>query len=126
MLPISAPGTYTITVSATGYCSTRATTHVHDACTNPVYAPNAFTPNGDGINDRWQPVWVANTNATLELTIYDRWGHALFTAHDSAIAWDGTANGKLVPTGIYAWRGRARDPETGMDMLLKGSIQLVR
>lgn len=58
-----------------------------DAC--PGYTlPNIFTPNGDGINDYFRPV---NNNSVSEvnLTIFDRWGKAVFETHDPGINWDG-------------------------------------
>ncbi len=125
-ITISAIGLYTVTASGPTTCGTSATVHVRDLCSSPVFAPNAFSPNGDGINDHWRPVWIANENVELELTIFDRWGRALFAGVDDDVTWDGTADGEPVPVGVYTWRGRARDPATDKDVLLHGRIDLLR
>ena len=117
---------YTVNASAPEHCPATASILVADACGSPLFAPNAFTPNNDGINDRWQPLWMANPGATLELTVYDRWGRALFTATGRDAAWDGTAQGSPVPDGVYAWRGRARDRSTSMDLQISGHVCLIR
>lgn len=125
-IAVQQAGIYTVQVSAPEHCPATASILVADACASPVFAPNAFTPNNDGINDRWQPLWMANPGATLELTVYDRWGRALFTATGRDAAWDGTAQGSPVPDGVYAWRGRARDRSTSMDLQISGHVCLIR
>ncbi len=71
--------------------------------------PNSFTPNGDGINDRFR----ISTNPCLgrlrQLTIYNRWGQVVF--HQQAVSvldkffdWDGTYHGELVSTGVYSYQ----------------------
>lgn len=66
-----------------------------------LYIPNAFSPNGDGINDIF-------TGTTLgfdgfDLSIYDRWGRVIHTTQDANAGWDGTSQGRLVPNGVYAY-----------------------
>ena len=62
--------------------------------------PNAFTPNGDGINDVWDiPALTSYTKSTVK--IYDRWGSLVFHSVGYAKPWDGTMNGKELPTGTY-------------------------
>jgi gliding motility-associated-like protein len=68
-----------------------------------VYAPNSFTPNGDGLNDRfelmlWKPCDV------YSLTILDRWGHLVYENDDAnSSSWDGTSGGYTVPEGVYVF-----------------------
>lgn len=123
---INAAGTYRVSAQAPGHCATSASITVIDTCSTPLYAPNAFTPNGDGFNDVWRPIWIANPGARLEFTIYDRWGGVLFHGESQDAAWDGTAHGALVPVGVYAWMGRAHDPHTGARSTSRGHILLVR
>jgi gliding motility-associated-like protein len=64
---------------------------------------NAFSPNGDGINDVWV-IDAAFTNPNNRVFIYNRWGNVLrrFENYDNAEnSWDGTYNGVLVPSGTY-------------------------
>jgi|GEM_PF-1368533 len=125
-LLVDAAGSYVIHGNAPGYCAGTASITVTDTCNSPVYAPNAFTPNGDGFNDEWRPVWIGNAGATVEWSVFDRWGQVLYSSTGPDSAWDGSAWGKPVPTGTYAWRGHAYDPTTGVVRQLKGEIILVR
>jgi len=66
-----------------------------------VYVPKAFTPNGDGLNDRLD---FFGLNATMaELKIYSRWGQQIYGEISSAPSWDGTINGRLADEGIYIY-----------------------
>lgn len=76
------------------------------------YTPNAFTPNGDGINETWRPINnVIDLEAYL-LLIYDRWGREVFSSTDPFEEWDGTHNGDPVPMGVYVYRAKYREAFT--------------
>jgi gliding motility-associated-like protein len=61
--------------------------------------PNSFSPNGDGVNDRWN-VRGIETYSGARLTIFDRYGKQVY--HSSNFkSWDGNANGKPLPAGVY-------------------------
>jgi len=64
-----------------------------------IYAPNAMTPNGDGLNDTYSPkgLYIAD----YELSIYNRWGERIFKTTDCMGAWDGTIDGEKVQAGVY-------------------------
>lgn len=93
---IDSSGTFHAT--ATNSCGT-VTDEVlieFEECPEEIYIPNAFTPNGDGINDVFSPVfdhriWL------ISFTIHDRWGHELFRTSDHGSAW----NAMDAPIGIY-------------------------
>ncbi len=62
--------------------------------------PNAFSPNGDGINDRWViPGLLGYPDSRVE--IFDRYGQLVFSSTGYSIPWDGRRNGKDVPIGTY-------------------------
>ena len=62
--------------------------------------PNAFSPNGDGINDRWNIDGLkARPNATTE--VYNRYGQIVYKSNGYTLGWDGTRNGQLLPSGTY-------------------------
>ncbi|HEX8677200.1 MAG TPA: gliding motility-associated C-terminal domain-containing protein, partial [Segetibacter sp.] len=64
-----------------------------------IDVPNAFTPNGDGINDK---VFVRGFGITkITWRIYNRWGTLIFETTDRAQGWDGTYNGSLQPKEVY-------------------------
>lgn len=70
-------------------------------CTD-FWVPNAFTPNGDGINDKFK-VFTSGDEDILKysLYIYNRWGELVFFSEDVSEGWDGTFNGKPCPQGSY-------------------------
>jgi gliding motility-associated-like protein len=71
-----------------------------------IYFPNAFTPDGDGINDLFGPIGHYITE--FEMTIFDRWGHQVFHTTDMNIHWDGKVNGSDTrKTEVYVFKYRA-------------------
>jgi gliding motility-associated-like protein len=89
-----------------------------------ITAPNAFSPNGDGIND----VWKMNTQGVQVLksfSIYNRWGQAVYTTNHIPIIWDGTSNGKKALVGTYYYLIEGKDI-FGKSIHGNGSILLVR
>ncbi|MBC8152948.1 MAG: gliding motility-associated C-terminal domain-containing protein, partial [Bacteroidetes bacterium] len=88
-----------------------------------LYVQNAFTPNGDGANDTFliKGVFVDQ----FDLTIYNRWGVAVFHTTDPTMAWDGTAGGQPASAGDYAYRLEIGDL-TGKRIVKSGPILLIR
>lgn len=88
-----------------------------------IYVPTAFTPNGDGRNDRFLPVPVGIKSLNY-FRVYNRWGQLLFqtkTLHDG---WDGKLQGRGQATGVYVWMIEA---VTNMDKVItkKGTVTLI-
>lgn len=90
------------------------------------YAPNSFTPNGDGYNDTFLPIANVVDLKTYDLRIYDRWGGSIYTSTNPYIGWDGTAGGSAVPLGVYAYRAYAIDAIKGDVYELYGHVTVVR
>ena len=67
--------------------------------------PNAFTPNGDGLNDAWGPIKLGEDNVIkFELYVYDRWGKLLYETDNVNTLWDGTdGKGKIYAEGVYTY-----------------------
>lgn len=84
--------------------------------------PNAFTPNGDGLNDTFG--FDRNDILELDLKIYNRWGELVFHADQANKRWDGTFAGKKAPTGVYAYQLKVK-AEEGISMLKDGSVLLL-
>jgi gliding motility-associated-like protein len=76
-----------------------------------IHAPNAFTPNGDGVNDVWFPKGIGIGDDQYELYIFNRWGQLIFESYDKNIGWDGTArsSGNLAKLDVYVWMIRTVD-----------------
>jgi len=102
--------TITVTASTVEGCSAEAKIFV----SKPVSAANAFTPNGDGINDRFM------TDDFIR--IYSRWGKELFAGDEG---WDGKFNGSLVAPGTYYYVFEMKDPNGQLIKTIKGSVTLV-
>jgi gliding motility-associated-like protein len=86
--------------------------------------PGTFTPNGDGINDRFN---IAGSAEKIDLRIYNRWGEEVFASERRGNSWDGTSNGKQQPSGSYYWILRLKNGQgTGKNEVMRGSITLIR
>lgn len=72
---------------------------------------NVFTPNGDGLNDVFNP--APNQLLNYRISIYNRWGKEVFSGNQST-PWDGRSNGSPVPEGVYVYyiEGTAANGET--------------
>ena len=90
------------------------------------WAPNAFTPNGDGINDVWQPWGNVIDLETFDLEIYDRWGKVMLVTNDPAEGWDGTVGGSEAPLGVYAFRAHIVEGITRKKHDLTGHVTVIR
>jgi gliding motility-associated-like protein len=90
-----------------------------------VYAPNAFTPDADGINDVFRIFTSVRSPRLYELLIHDRWGHALHVSTDHQSGWDGRTRGSDLPDGVYVWTLRIRD-SAGELRELRGHVTLLR
>ena len=85
-----------------------------NVCIDPeftFYAPNSFTPNGDGINDVWMPSGVGIDPNNYTLSIWDRWGNLMFITYAWGQSWDGTANNGIQKAQIdtYVWQVDLKD-----------------
>lgn len=93
----------TLTVVNQSGCDTTLTDSVTVYDPLHVYIPNAFTPNGDSLNDWWGVVGEGYLYYDME--IYDRWGQLMLEGRfEDPKAWDGTFKGKKVPTGLYVYK----------------------
>jgi len=88
-----------------------------------IYVPNAFSPNGDGINDFFH---VAELNIRLiEIRFFDRWGNLIFISPDKDFRWDGTLNGRPLPEGVYTYYIKAFG-ENEEPVTISGTVTLIR
>jgi len=91
--------------------------------TDQVYIPNAFTPNGDGMNDVLRV--YSNVIRDMRFIVFNQWGEKIFETTSQGTGWDGTHRGKPQPSGVYIYVCDAT-LRTGERIQRKGSINLVR
>lgn len=90
-----------------------------------VFVPTAFTPNGDGLNDRVYPIAVG-MRRILYFSIYNRWGELVFTTtENNRVGWDGRIKGELQSSNVFVWMVRAED-YLGNNYFQKGTVTLIR
>jgi len=90
-----------------------------------IAVPNAFTPNGDGINDYLYPLNAYKADY-LEFKVFNRLGQLVFSTEDWMKKWDGTFKGEPEDSGIYVWILKYTNHDTGKYIFMKGSTVLIR
>jgi gliding motility-associated-like protein len=106
MFPEDEPGDYIVTLVASNGpdCADTARLLIRVEDVILFYVPNTFTPDGDGFNPTFQPVFTSGYDPQdFQLLIFNRWGEVIFESRDASIGWDGTYNGQLVKDGTYIW-----------------------
>ncbi len=111
--------TYSLLVSSANGC--RATDDVLVKVLKKIKVPNAFSPNGDGINDVWM-IQYLDSYPGCTVDVFNRYGQQVFHSTGYAKPWDGKINGQPLPVGTYYWiiqpkNGRAQE---------NGSITIIR
>jgi gliding motility-associated-like protein len=120
---VTQPGKYWVEVSNS--CGTkRDSIEVFKNCDFEIYLPNAFTPNGDGLNDYFG-VPGLNKIRLIKLTVYNRWGQLIFETNDINNRWDGRYKKSLQPVGIYIYYVEMENLN-GKRITKKGFVTLIR
>ena len=88
-----------------------------------AFMPNAFSPNGDGVNDVFKV--KAKNVMEYQISIFDRWGELVFTSDDFHKSWNGEFKGQLCPIGTYVFIMQANG-SNGQNKSVKGTLQLIR
>lgn len=89
-------GNYSIELTSPNGCKTETFLQVayHD-----IFIPNAFSPNFDGLNDKFTALAEQGLIQQVDMNIYNRWGSLIFQGPE----WDGRHNGKYVDSGVYIY-----------------------
>lgn len=127
LLTINDRGAYVLQVTDGNGCSGNDTINITQKdCIVRIAVPTAFSPNHDGHNDVFKPVYTGSVNFTqYRFSIYNRYGERIFISEDSARGWDGTLKGVTAPTGAYIWFFEYNLNNTG-PVKQKGTVVLVR
>lgn len=131
--PVASPiktTTYRITASNPGICSSYDDVKVTVLCDrNSIFIPNAFTPNGDNVNDRFYVMGYGIKNVK-SMRIYNRWGNLIFEknyveANDMLQGWDGTMKGQPAPPGVFTYTAEIICGDGGI-FPVSGTVILIR
>lgn len=88
--------------------------------------PNAFTPNGDGLNDTFRIIGNPTENITeYNFRIFNRWGQMIYETSNIEDAWDGKSNGQYCPAGVYVWEIFYTNSKK-TKVTNKGTVMLIR
>jgi gliding motility-associated-like protein len=115
---------YTITIKDSSGCVNHDKQEVWIFDKPNVFAPTAFTPNRDNINDVFIPIYV-NIATLQSFRIFSRWGVKIFETNDLRKGWDGTINGQTAPLETYSWVVECFDVN-GNKLIRKGMVTLLR
>lgn len=99
LLPDGDPYTVKLTATDTFGCENSHTVIVEP--TFSLYIPSGFTPNNDGVNDKWTMGTLGIKEMNLQ--VFNRWGNMVFETTDKNFEWDGQFQGERLPMGVYTW-----------------------
>jgi gliding motility-associated-like protein len=69
----------------------------------PMYVPNCFSPNGDGLNDTFKPQGPEGNFTSFDMKIFDRWGELIYESYDMSKGWNGMYKNDIVSLDVYVW-----------------------
>lgn len=101
-LMATAAGQYRVVVTNNNGCKT-SDSMMLIPCHSLLWMPNAFTPNGDGLNDVFEANYDHEAKFTFKMLIFNKWGEEIFRSNDITKGWDGTYKGKPCPADMYTW-----------------------
>lgn len=115
---------YTLTATDEYGCESQVSTSVEVVVPHDIYFPNAFSPNDDGINDFFGPLYGNEVLEVKSLQIYNRWGDRVFsTKYD--FKWAGDWKGKKAESAIYVYQAEVVFAD-GRSEIVSGELLLVR
>lgn len=119
VLTVTADAVYTLTATGLGGCT--ASDDLSVKVFKEVKVPNAFSPNGDGINDTWVLTNLSDY-PECSVEIFNRYGQKIFQSTGYKTAWDGTMNGHPLPLATYYYVIKIKNgsaPLTGYVVLVR-------
>ncbi|MEN8225784.1 MAG: gliding motility-associated C-terminal domain-containing protein [Bacteroidota bacterium] len=116
-------GVYWVLADIDG-CEASDTVMIIEDCPSLIWFPNSFTPNGDGLNDEFKPVY--DHIYQYQLNIFNRWGEIIFETNNIGEGWDGNINGSKAPVGVYVFVVNYIDNQDGSNRTIKGSVSVLK
>jgi gliding motility-associated-like protein len=124
-IQISDSGLYTVSIS--NQCGSILDSILVEGkgCDCYFYMPNVFTPNNDGINENFKPIFQCEIIA-YEMLIYNRWGNLLFNSKQIKEGWNGKFNGKDASLGSYIYSISMQVKNENRPRVYLGSFTLLK
>ncbi|MDP1623845.1 MAG: gliding motility-associated C-terminal domain-containing protein [Bacteroidales bacterium] len=121
-------GIYWVIVNDTLGCTASDSVLVKK-CSGNIYVPNAFSPNGDGLNDVFRIFANPDDIAEFSMQVFNRWGAIIYESTNLLQGWDGMKQGTYCPTDSYIWKVNYRSTASGPSgevLTITGKVELVR
>ncbi|MFZ1703165.1 MAG: PKD domain-containing protein [Saprospiraceae bacterium] len=108
-------------------CTDTAVAYIDISPITLFFFPNAFTPNGDGLNESFFPKGYFKGVQDFEMTIWNRWGEKIFSTDNPNVGWNGNKNNDLIacPPGVYIYKSSYISPRNE-PVLKNGQVTLIR
>jgi len=123
---VNGAGIYKVIVSTNAGCkdSTAVTVITLDNCDDILF-PSAFTPDGNGLNDRFGPIGSWQVISNYSMRIFNRYGQIVFSSQNPAERWDGMVRGKKADVGNYIFVA-TYTYKNRISRTKKGSVMVIR
>jgi hypothetical protein len=125
-IAVNEPGIYWVAATTPGSnCQSIDSIEVRSNCY--INIPNAFSPDGDGMNDYFIPRELLSSGVTkFSMQLFNRWGEMIYSTEQlDGRGWDGRYNGKPQPMGVYVYHIDATFLN-GYRKVYTGNVTLVR
>jgi gliding motility-associated-like protein len=122
--------TYSVTVIDTGGCKAVGNITISLDKNRPIFIPNSFSPNNDGVNDIFMIFGSQVVKNIKNFQVFDRWGERMcvfqnFKTDNPAFGWDGKLNGKEVQPGVYPYFVEVEYLDGAVEVI-EGDLTLMR
>lgn len=122
--------TYAVNVIDSNLCQASDTIQIIIEKPRQVYIPNAFSPNGDGTNDRFLIYGGKSVDTVFDFRVYDRWGatvfgQANFAPNDPAYGWDGSFKGEAMSNAVFIYVAKIKFVD-GIVLLYRGDVTIIK
>lgn len=123
-------GVYQIFVEDVNGCTASDELSLTVRIVRNVFIPTAFSPNGDGINDKFSIFAGRNATNVKSFVIFDRWGNMMYEVvdlppNDDTQGWDGTLRGRILDPGVFIYSAIV-EFEDGEELNYHGEVKLIR
>jgi len=121
---------YVLSVTSPDGCTTTATLFVRVIKDRNVYAPTAFSPNGDGVNDIFFLFSDRSVSVIRSFTVFNRWGDLIYQAENintniPESGWGGSFKGRQLDSGVFVWTAEVEFID-GVISVLSGDVSLIK